>query len=265
MVANCLPAMQLWERPVTNSLEVRQYQFLFDLLSEYSRTFCGKARDLSESLGLEWNSETAQFEVDVYFVFHLSCSMLGLEHQRDVWEGMMLFCESQLLSRYARPVLEANDLSDVIVARIERYGSDRNSSIESGQDPFTSSLKWLRQHLASGNGNEVVADPAFMIGDFFAEQRFIMAMVPVEMGVGGEFGCCLKHVLKATSDVRTLSLERIKELVGDGSAEAQQLAPKHSAMVRPAIDEGLSMLDAGEQLLAGQRLKPDKRWWQVWK
>ncbi|MCH8151494.1 MAG: hypothetical protein IH830_03870 [Planctomycetes bacterium] len=242
---------------MTNSQEVRQYQVLFDLLSDYSRALCGEAREISESLGLGWNSKTAQFEVDVYFVFQLSASMRGLKHQREVWEEMMLFCESQLLSRYARPVLEADDLSDVIIARIERYGNAHNRSIESGQEPVTTGLKWLRQHLASGNGNKVVADPAFMIGDYFAEMRFIMAMVPVEMRVDGEFGCCLKHILQATSDVRTLSLERIKELVGAGSREAQQLAPKDIGHVRPTIEKVLSRLDEGEQQLAGQRLKSD--------
>ena len=250
---------------MTNSQEVGQYQFLFDLLSDYSREFCDKAQDLSEALDLGWNSKTAKFEVDVYFVFQLSCSMLGLKHQRDVWEEMMLFCESQLLSRYDLPVLEADDLSDVIVARIERYGNGLNRSIESGQDPVTTGLKWLRQHLDSGDGKKVVADPAFMIGDFFAEQRFIMAMVPIEMRLGGEFGCCLKHVFKETSDLRTISLERIKELVGAGSAESQRQSPKHIGNVDPEIDKVLTILDEGDQLLAGHPRKSAKRWWQVWK
>ena len=250
---------------MTNSHDTPQYEVLFNLLSDYSRAFCAEARRVSESLGLDWNSNTAQFEVDVYFVFQLSCSMLGLEHQRDVWEEMMFFCESQLLSRYAPPALSADDLSDVVVARIERYGSVRNSNIESGQDLVTTGLKWLRQHLASGNRNQVLADPPIMIGDFFAEQRFIMAMVPVEMRVAGEFGCSLKHVFQATSDVRTLPIERMKELVSAGRAEAKNLAPKHAAQVRPTIETVLSKLDEGEQLLAEQPLKSDKRWWQFWK
>ena len=81
---------------MTSSQIPEQYAFLFRLLRECSAAYTDELTKLAGDYGDAWNPRTARFEVDAYFAFHLSLSLVHLEHNGQVWEHMCHLCEAAL-------------------------------------------------------------------------------------------------------------------------------------------------------------------------
>jgi hypothetical protein len=164
--------------------------------------------------------------VDAYFAFLLSSSLLGHKHNRQVWEDMCYLCEAKLTEIH-REQVSSNDLSEVIVARIEDYGSIANRCAESGDAPTRAFIRKLRQHLmASSHADRVDPKHPIMIGDALQEFALFLEYLRVDLCFAGAFECGLKHVLQRTNDVRTLSEEELTSLVRAGQKEAAAIVAR---------------------------------------
>ncbi len=224
-----------------------QYGFLLRFLRECSAAYTDQLTKLAGDYRATWNPRTARFEVDAYFAFLLSCSLLNLEHNRQVWEDMCYLCEAALTEMHQEHITSEN-LSDVIVARIEDYGRIANRTCESGDAPQIAWIKSLRQHImASSHENRVDAEHGMVIGDCFEEFALFFDYLRIDLFFAGAFVCGLKHISQRTTDVRRLSEEELTSLVEAGQTEAAAIAAR--------------TLDS----MACESSSKSKRWWQFWR
>ena len=201
-----------------------QYQFLFCLLRESSKQFAEQAEEMMKEHGVPFNLGTLRFEIDAYLTFLLSCSLLNLKHDRQVWEDMCNLCEV-VLSKIHEQSLTNEDLADVIVARIQQYGDIANRCASSGDPPQISWLKALRQNImASAHQNRVAAGHPLIIGDIFQEHSILLGLVAIDLMCAGRFGCALKHMFQRTNNVRTLSEGELAKLACAGAKEGAEIA-----------------------------------------
>ena len=239
-----------------------QYRLLPGLLCEWSASYHEQLGKLWTDHGDAWNPRTSRFEVDVYFTFLLSRSLLGHKHERQVWEDMYWFCEATLVAVHGGKVL-CEDLVGVILARFDEYGGIANSCAESGDaDISIKATERLRQHImASSRDDRVEKNPPWVICDIFADLPRRSAHLRIDWFFAGSFGCALKHICHRTNDLRTLSEEEFRSLVQAGEQEAIPLAKEMSDVLRSSEEELYAKLGA----LANDPPVEAKRWWQFWR
>lgn len=204
-----------------------QYGFLFRLLREFSEEYSDQLEKLWMDNGRAWNQRTARFEVDAYFVFRLSSSLLGHKQERQVWEDMYYLCEAALVEIHKEHVLSDN-LANVIVARITEYGDIANHCGES-HDAFVRTLTERLRHriMISSHDDHVEESPPFVLCDIYKELDLRYWHLRIDWSIAGAFDCALKHVFQRTNDVRTLSEEEFRSLVEAGQKEAIPLGKKN--------------------------------------
>lgn len=201
-----------------------QYGLIYDLMITYADIYCHRLKKVAQNTEVPWNARTAPFEVDVYFAFLLSCSMLGHKHDRLVWQQVCEYCTEELVARYATHITECEDLVQIITDRIQDYGKTRNTCIEKGMGLTHELLEdlWLNL-LASGCRDKVEAKPGVMITDGVKHFEFAGMMEAVEMQVASTFQCCLKHLLQATQDIRTMAIPEMNRLILEGQEDAKRV------------------------------------------
>jgi len=224
-----------------------QYTFLFRLLSEYSAGYTEELTKLAADKEETWNLRTARFEVDAYFASRLSDSLLRHKHNHQVWVDMCYLCRDALAEIHQEYITSEN-LSDVIVARIEEYGRIANLASKLGDPPQVPWVKSLRQHImASQHTDCVQAEHPLMIGSFFKETALFFDYVRIDLFFGGGFSCGLRHIFQRTTDVRKLPEEELTSLAQAGAREAAAIAAR--------------TLDS---MLREPSAQP-KRWWEFWR
>ena len=234
-------------RTMTATTMPRQYAFLFGLLRDCSGVYTDQLASLSADHHSSWNPMTARFEVDAYFAFKLSASLVHLKHDRHVWEDMCSFSEVALSAIHAEKV-SCDDLADVIAARAEEYGRIANRCGESGEAPTIPLVKSLRRHImASSRDDRVRAESPLVIGDAFQEFSLLLGYLRIDLLYAGPFSCVLKHIFQRTRDVRTLSEDELVALAQAGQTEAAAIAAQIPDLT---------------SLLASPRKQP---WWQFWR
>ena len=224
-----------------------QYTFLFRFLRECSQAYTDRIEKVAADSGAEWNPRTARFEVDTYFVFLLSASLLGHEHDREGWEDMLHLCETALMEIH-REQVSSDDLLAVFVARVKDYGLIQNRCAESGDAPTADLIKSLRQHLmASSHDDRIQAEHPIVIGDAFRELALFFEFLRIDLFLAGAFSCGLKHILQRSNDVRTLPEEELITLAQAGQKEAAAIANRTLAS------------------MAAESPAPPRRWWRFWR
>ena len=219
-----------------------QYFIILELLSEYAKSFCECAQIIFAQEGWDWDAQSAQFEVDVYFLFVLSCTLLNYGHDREVWEELMFFCEDALVERYAG-LSSADDLRDVIASRVERYGRITNGCIERHDKPIWSAwIEWVcRSITASAVRKPIEANPPIIIGSFLERWRIEAKMLPVQFEIGGAFGCCLKHLFQGRSDFRGGDTADMLRRIRSAQQEAQEIRARGGAEIRTLMEKQLRL------------------------
>lgn len=238
-----------------------QYTLLFHLLREYSAAYSDQLAKAWTDNRDEWNPRTARFEVDTYFVFHLSRAILGHKQERQVWEDMCFLCEAALVNIHEKQLLNDN-LSSIIGARMKEYGDIANSCAQSGEADIGRFTDRLRQRImASTHDDHVEENPPFVICDIFTELDRRYWHLRTDLIFAGAFCCALKHIFQRTNDVRNLSEAEFSSLVEAGQEEARPIAKKMIKSLTMAQAE----LHGKIESLSPDRSVKAKHWWQFWR
>jgi hypothetical protein len=201
-----------------------QYDKIFDLLSQYSQKYYTETQDIFRKLGRQWNPYPCRFEIDTFFLYELSSSMQSHEHNKTVLTEICFDFENRISQSYANRFAIEGDLKDILRNRIIGYCERSNYAVEKKESSDMAVLKMLLQKISSANcDNPVSAESVFVIEDCFEELEITSKMFPIQTCVSGFFCCCLKHLFKATSDIRTLSLEEMDSMIKDGRREAEKI------------------------------------------
>jgi len=219
-----------------------QHAVVFDLLSEYAAAFCEIAEIVFVQEGAQWDMRTAKFEVDVYFTFVLSASVLWHEHDMDAWEDLMSYCEERLLERHAN-LLSMDSLRDVIASRMERYGRVTNGCIERRDKPIWSAwIEWVcRSVTASATRQPIEADQPLIISDPLQRHRMHMRMLPIQFQVCGAFECCLKHLFMECTDFRRWAPEEMARRIVAAQREFEQIRKDRGHEIDGVAQQGLRL------------------------
>lgn len=207
---------------MTNKQVPFQFEKLFDLMSQYSEKYCTETESVFRKFHKEWDTSLARFEIDTFFLSLLSFSICELKQNMDVIRGVQTYIFNSLLHNFNAQ----NETGDIIENRIKNYCKLEHDCINNQEDKNIEMemLNRLLYHIEGVlvAGNIAEAYPV-VIQDIFQEIDFKSVMFPVHMRISGEFSCCLKHLFKATSDIGTLSSDKIDNLIGNGKKEAKDI------------------------------------------
>lgn len=226
-----------------------QYKALLGFMLDCSRAYKEGLAKEAEDVGLPWNHATANLEIDIYFVFLLSASMLAHGHNRSVWTEMCFLCESALVG-FHEEKLWGDSFSDVIASRIKEYGEIKSRGAERGEGSGFDLGTRLLEHVdaSSSDGDIVTIGPRVItLRDAFQRHELQVRAVCLDMQIAGWFRCGLKHILQRANDIRELSGQEIVELAARGQIEADAITAK-----------------AFEKMRCDKPGKP-RRWWQFWR
>lgn len=242
---------------ILNQVAPVQYDILFELLCEYADEYYAETEKVFKKFDKKWHPYPSRFEIDVFFLFELSKQILGLKQDMDVVRGIQSYFVERLMQRFKNKITIATTFEDVIGARVQRYGQARNDCIKNDKTIDMVMLDEVIQNIRMTNlSEEIDANRGLVIGDFFELIELKSAMLPIQIK-SGEFSCCLKHLFKSTSDIRSLSSEEINILIDRGSQDAKQILSK---LDLSQISDSINITKHIRTILS-QR----KKWWQFWK
>jgi hypothetical protein len=224
-----------------------QYDFLIRMLMEHSGGYTKQLAKISSELKSTFSIMPASFEVDVYFTFLLSASLVHMKHNHQVWKDLCFLCEDGFSASYDGK-FSCDDFRRVIAARIQGYGEILKQCRESGENPGMPCLKYLHQHiLASSQESRVEELSPIIISDYFDKFNLLLEYQQVDLYWAEGFSGALIHIFEHTNDIRTLSEDQLIALAHAGREEAL-------ARVAQAV-KATSQVPLAEQ----------KRWWQFWR
>jgi len=242
---------------ILNQVTPIQYDILFELLCEYSKKYYTETERIFRKFDNKWDPHASRFEIDVFCLFELSKQMLGLKQDMDVVRGIQSYFVERLMQRFKNKITIATTFEDVIGARVQRYGQARNDCIKNDKTIDMVMLDEVIQNIRMTNlSEEIVANRGLVVGDFFELIELKSAILPIQIK-SGEFSCCLKHIFKSTSDIRSLSSEEIDILINRGRQDAKQILSK---LDLSQISDSINITKHIRTIFA-QR----KKWWQFWK
>lgn len=260
-----------------------QYDKLFDLFTQHSEKYYTEAEGVFRKFNKEWNADflrfkpdLLRFEIDMFFLFELSSSMLSAKLDKSVWSEILHLFQDRLIQHFTGKISIVDTFEDIIRARVEGYGRVKNSygGTHDFAGLYIDLLRELLQNIyASNSRGEIAVRNPVVIDGFFEKTEFECRMRPIHMSTSEEFSCCLKHLFKANSDIRSLSSEEIDRLIERGKREAEkilsevdweQISGSFSAFIRKQLqDKTLSEADlskmSGSKFIRGIIDKQKKR------
>lgn len=203
--------------------------FILEYMMGCSQTYSEGLMQRLAKYGHPFNPVTTRFEVDVYFAYLLSHSLLAYQQEREVWEHMCVLCEYTLCRRHSE-VISCVDLGDLIAARVEGYARILDNCQASGNNPHTAWIKALLGHIAaSAQSNLVEVHHAVITGDLIEEFLSLAVMVDFDVRIAVASCCGLKHICRRATDFRTLSSAEMFELMSRGREEAWEIADSRAS------------------------------------
>jgi hypothetical protein len=198
-----------------------QYKKLFDLLSEYSEKYHAETGAIFKKLGRKWNPLLSRFEIDTFFFSLLSFSICRARQNMDVIKGVQMYIFESLLQNFN--IQDA--LGRIIEIRVKHYCKFMH-------ELNSNNKKWIDMEILDevlthikcvSEENNIDENCGMVIGDVFESFELKSMMFPMHVGISGEFSCCLKHLFRASLDIRSLSLEKMDSLIENGRKEAVEI------------------------------------------
>lgn len=229
---------------------------LFKLLNRKAQVFQSQLAETAHVLGDGWNEDLAGFEVDVYFLFLLSCSMLAHKQVMEGWEDTVLL-GSQIIAKFHPSIAQSTEgIEDLVAARVERYGADRNKGIAAGEYDLHKTLSALTVNVINSayGGNALAHGPLLIVGSVKRSELEI-SLQSLSKLVALPFLCCLKHVFQQGNDYRALSTDTLLRAIDAGESEAEEYL-RENCLGHPTQEtKGKSP----------HPIRSSRRWWQIWR
>lgn len=193
---------------------------VFNYLGAFAEGFCDEAKDIADAIGFFWNSATARFEVDIYFVFLLAFALQQHKQNEDASSEMMVHCYYRLLKRYS-PLLASDNLPSVIDRRMAGFIACTNDSMKRGES-FHEIVwtKCLSRNLTRSSGNIIGPETPLKLVGATETRQFELSMPLAQLFHAHKWLFVLSALFRSTEDFRVI--DNIDELVDLGIAEGNE-------------------------------------------